>query len=389
MTQEHKHLRARIHEVIESTQPGNGIGVWFDRFLIVLIVTNVIAVILETVDQISEAYSDFFFVFELFSVAIFSIEYLMRLWTIVDGPNANFRAPVAGRLRYALTPMALIDIAAILPFYLSVFIGIDLRFMRVFRLLRLLKLTRYSTAMHMLGATLYTQRRALLAALMIVFMTLILTSSVIYLFEKDAQPEAFGSIPEAMWWGLATLTTVGYGDIYPITLVGKIFGSIVMILGIGIFALPVGILATGFAEEIRKREFVASWRMVASVPFFAFLDALKISEIADLLELKRVPADFLIINEGDPADAIYFISVGQVEVELSSGPIRLGAGDFFGEIALLKECKRTASVRSISPCELMVLSVHDFQALLRANPEINASLHEVMKTRLEELERVK
>ena len=388
MTQEHKHLRARIYEVIESTQPGNGIGVWFDRFLIVLIVTNVIAVILETVDQISEVYSDFFFVFELFSVAIFSIEYLMRLWTIVDGPDANFRAPVAGRLRYALTPMALIDIAAILPFYLSVFIGIDLRFMRVFRLLRLLKLTRYSTAMHMLGATLYTQRRALLAALMIVFMTLILTSSVIYLFEKDAQPEAFGSIPEAMWWGLATLTTVGYGDIYPITLVGKIFGSIVMILGIGIFALPVGILATGFAEEIRKREFVASWRMVASVPFFAFLDALKISEIADLLELKRVPADFLIINEGDPADAIYFISIGQVQVELSSGPITLGAGDFFGEIALLKECKRTASVRSISPCELMVLSVQDFQALLRANPEINASLHEVMKTRLEELERV-
>ena len=388
MTQEHKHLRARIYEVIESTQPGNGIGVWFDRFLIVLIVTNVIAVILETVDQISEAYSDFFFAFELFSVAIFSIEYLMRLWTIVDGPNANFRAPVAGRLRYALTPMALIDIAAILPFYLSVFIGIDLRFMRVFRLLRLLKLTRYSTAMHMLGATLYTQRRALLAALMIVFMTLILTSSVIYLFEKDAQPEAFGSIPEAMWWGLATLTTVGYGDIYPITLVGKIFGSIVMILGIGIFALPVGILATGFAEEIRKREFVASWRMVASVPFFAFLDALKISEIADLLELKRVPADFLIINEGDPADAIYFISIGQVQVELSSGPITLGAGDFFGEIALLKECKRTASVRSISPCELMVLSVQDFQALLRANPETNASLHEVMETRLEELERV-
>ena len=388
MTQEHKHLRARIHEVIESTQPGNGIGVWFDRFLIVLIVTNVIAVILETVDQISEVYSDFFFVFELFSVAIFSIEYLMRLWTIVDGPNANFRAPVAGRLRYALTPMALIDIAAILPFYLSVFIGIDLRFMRVFRLLRLLKLTRYSTAMHMLGATLYTQRRALLAALMIVFMTLILTSSVIYLFEKDAQPEAFGSIPEAMWWGLATLTTVGYGDIYPITLVGKIFGSIVMILGIGIFALPVGILATGFAEEIRKREFVASWRMVASVPFFAFLDALKISEIADLLELKRVPADFLIINEGDPADAIYFISIGQVEVELSSGPITLGAGDFFGEIALLKECKRTASVRSISPCELMVLSVQDFQALLRANPETNASLHEVMESRLEELEKV-
>jgi len=287
MTQEHKHLRARIHEVIESTQPGNGIGVWFDRFLIVLIVTNVIAVILETVDQISEVYSDFFFVFELFSVAIFSIEYLMRLWTIVDGPNANFRAPVAGRLRYALTPMALIDIAAILPFYLSVFIGIDLRFMRVFRLLRLLKLTRYSTAMHMLGATLYTQRRALLAALMIVFMTLILTSSVIYLFEKDAQPEAFGSIPEAMWWGLATLTTVGYGDIYPITLVGKIFGSIVMILGIGIFALPVGILATGFAEEIRKREFVRVGEWLPACPSLLFLMRLRSLRSLIYLNLKE------------------------------------------------------------------------------------------------------
>ena len=345
-----------------------------------------VAVVVETIEEVSVAYAGFFYAFELISVAIFSVEYLLRLWTVVESPDSTYHHRVKGRLRYALTPMALIDIVAILPFYLSFFIGVDLRFMRVFRLLRLLKLTRYNTAMNTLGAALYTQRRAFMAALMIVMMMLVFSSSIIYLLEKDAQPDAFGSIPEAMWWGLATLTTVGYGDIYPITPGGKVFGAFVMILGIGMFALPAGILATGFADELRKRAFVTSWRMVASVPFFSHLDALKISEITELLELRFVPADFRIITKGDAADAIFFVSVGEVEVELPTGSVQLGTGEFFGEIALLKESLRTATVTSVSQCQLMVLSVKDFQALLAANPDIKESLNDVMDSRLKELE---
>ena len=165
-------LRTRIYKIVESTHPDDLHGQWFDYFIVALIITNVIAVILETVEGLYVAYTEFFTGFELFSVAVFTVEYLVRLWVVVDSPNENYRHPFNGRLRYAVTPMALIDIAAILPFYLSLLIPVDLRFMRVFRLLRLLKLTRYSTALQTLGAVLYDQRRTLGAS---IFVMLILS----------------------------------------------------------------------------------------------------------------------------------------------------------------------------------------------------------------------
>ena len=379
-------LRALAYEFVDSSQPGKPWSRWFDRFLIVLIIANVAAVVLETVEQLHIDYGAYFYTFELISVAIFTVEYVFRLWTIVESPDGNYKSPVTGRIRYALSPLALIDLLAILPFYLAFILGVDLRFMRVFRLLRLLKLTRYSSAMHSLGSALYAQRKALLAALLLVLTMLVFASSFIYLVENEAQPEAFASIPHAMWWGLATLTTVGYGDIYPITAGGKLFGALIMILGVAMFALPAGILASGFAEEMRKQDFVVNWRMVANVPLFSFLDAAKIGEITDLLELERVPANFQIITKGDPADALYFVHQGEVEVQLSSGPARLGVGSFFGEIALLKDCTRTATVTSVCQSQLMLLSVKDFQALLRSNPDIQIALNDVMESRLKELE---
>jgi voltage-gated potassium channel len=285
-----------------------------------------------------------------------------------------------------MTPMALIDAVAILPFYLAFFLPFDLRFMRVFRLFRLLKLTRYSAALQTLGAAVYGQRRALGATLVIIAILLVFSSSIIYLLEKDAQPEAFGSIPEAMWWGLATLTTVGYGDIAPISAGGKVFGAFVMVLGIGMFALPAGILATAFSNEIRKREFVVTWNMVASVPFFSRLDAPRIAEIVDLLEISMLPAHATIIERGGKADAMYFISLGEVEVDLRPEPQRLGPGDFFGEIALLKETDRTATVTTITECEILVLGVDAFKRLLASNPELRDILTQVMDERLAVIE---
>ena len=379
-------LRTRIYNIVEATQPDDWRGQWFDYFIVALIITNVIAVILETVEGLHVAYSAFFTGFELFSVAVFTVEYLVRLWVVVDSPNENYRHPFNGRLRYAVTPMALIDIAAILPFYLSLLIPVDLRFMRVFRLLRLLKLTRYSTALQTLGAVLYDQRRTLGASIFVMFILLVFSSSIIYLVEKDAQPEAFSSIPKAMWWGLATLTTVGYGDVTPATGIGKVFGATIMVLGIGMAALPAGILATGFATEMQKRTFVVHWKLVAGVPLFTSLDALRISEITQLLELNIVPADYAIVRKGEPADSMFFISRGEVEVDVGTGGARLGPGSFFGEIALLKNCNRTATVISVTECQLLVLSVEDFNNLLRSNPDMRETVNAVMDERLQQLE---
>tara|TARA_S200000501_G_C20697808_1_gene688142 strand:- start:405 stop:917 length:513 start_codon:yes stop_codon:yes gene_type:complete len=167
-----------------------------------------------------------------------------------------------------LTPMAIIDLIAFLPFYLSAFFGIDLRILRLFRVLRLVKLTRYSPALNAVGATLKSQHRALTAALFVMVMALMFSSSIMYFFENEAQPEKFSSIPMAMWWGMATLTTVGFGDIYPITPIGQLFGIITMVVGIGMFALPAGIIATGFANEMEKNKFIVNWKLVSTVPFF-------------------------------------------------------------------------------------------------------------------------
>ena len=379
-------LRTRIYKIVESTHPDDLHGQWFDYFIVALIITNVIAVILETVEGLYVAYTEFFTGFELFSVAVFTVEYLVRLWVVVDSSNENYRHPFNGRLRYAVTPMALIDIAAILPFYLSLLIPVDLRFMRVFRLLRLLKLTRYSTALQTLGAVLYDQRRTLGASIFVMLILLVFSSSIIYLVEKDAQPEAFSSIPKAMWWGLATLTTVGYGDVTPATGIGKVFGATIMVLGIGMAALPAGILATGFATEMQKRTFVVHWKLVAGVPLFTSLDALRISEITQLLELNIVPADYAIVRKGEPADSMFFISRGEVEVDVGTGGARLGPGSFFGEIALLKNCNRTATVISVTECQLLVLSVEDFNNLLRSNPDMRETVNAVMDERLQQLE---
>lgn len=379
-------LKKFIFDVIESPDPEDWRGKRFDDFMIVLIIANVIAVVLETVETIRAAYGTFFTYFEYFSVALFTVEYGLRIWTADENEDERFHPPVMGRVRYAMTPLALIDIVAILPFYLAFILAVDLRFMRVFRLLRLLKLTRYSAALQMLGAAVYGQRRALGAALVIIATLLVFASSVIYLLEKDAQPDAFGSIPEAMWWGLATLTTVGYGDVTPVSVAGKVFGGFIMVLGIGMFALPAGILATAFGNEIKKREFVVTWNMVASVSLFRKLDALRIAEIVQLLEMKIMPPRSTIVAKGDKADAMYFISAGEVRVDIKPEPQHLKSGDFFGEIALLKETDRTATVTAVTECQLLVLSSGAFNRLLTGHPELRETLTEVMEERLAELE---
>ncbi|MAE44493.1 MAG: cyclic nucleotide-binding protein [Magnetovibrio sp.] len=379
-------LKTRIFEIIESPEPGDWEGRWFDRFMVVLILANVFAVILETVEELALAHGAFFLGFEVFSVTIFTIEYLSRLWVCTENKIAATGGhPIIVRLKYALTPGALIDLVAFLPFYLSMFLTIDLRFMRIFRLMRLLKLTRYSPALESFATVIRSESRTLGAAVLVMAILLVFAASFVYLLEKKTQPEAFASIPHSMWWALATLTTVGYGDVTPATLGGKLFGAVIMILGIGMFALPTGILATGFSREIRKREFILTWRLVAGTPLFSHLDALRIAEIANLLHPKKVPPGYTIVKQGKAAHSMYFIVSGEVEVEVPPQPRRLAGGGFFGEIALLTESKRTATVTAVTECQLLILEVVDFRQLLDVSPELHDLLTEAMKDRLAQL----
>ena len=282
-------LRARLYHVLEQRDGTSPFGAYVDGILVVLIILNVLAVILESVPDLAAAHGFWFQLFDRVSVIIFTLEYLARVWVVVEDPHKTPYGDFGNRWRYMLTPMAMVDLLAILPFYLAFMIDIDLRFLRVFRVLRLLKLSRYSPALATVAKVFAAQRRALGAALMIMATLLVFSGSVAYLLEHQAQPDKFGSIPDAIWWAIATLTTVGYGDVTPVTPAGKVFGGLLMIMGIAMYALPTGILASGFAQEFRKHEFRVTLSMVARVPIFAGVDAAVIAEIVDKLIPLVVP----------------------------------------------------------------------------------------------------
>ncbi|HEV2292373.1 MAG TPA: ion transporter [Tepidisphaeraceae bacterium] len=248
-------LKQRVHELVEVTpdEAGRKRFDWFDISLAVLIVLNVIAVMLETVAVLQRRYHDVFIAFEVFSVTVFTIEYILRLWACTADPE--FAHPVKGRLRYAARPLAIVDLLAILPSLLP-YIWVDLRFIRVLRLLRLLrvlKLGHYSEAVALLVNVLRSRSADLAVMLIVLGMLLVLSSGAIFYAENEAQPDVFSSIPASLWWAVITLTTIGYGDAYPVTVAGKLVGGVIAVLGIGIVALPTAIIATGFAEEVQRR----------------------------------------------------------------------------------------------------------------------------------------
>lgn len=249
-----KSVKRRTHEILEVATEGDMVSRCYDVFFISLILLNVIAVIIESVESIANPYRDSLRAFEVFSVWAFTIEYGLRLWVCTEFPQ--FKPPILGRLRYACTPLALIDLLSFLPFFLPMILPLDLRFARMFRLLRLFrifKLVRYAASLKLLGAVLKSKKEELVITLFVGVILLVFGSSFMYLVENPAQPDVFSSIPAALWWGVVTMTTVGYGDLYPITPIGKIIGAGIAILGIGMFALPAGILGSGLVEWIHKK----------------------------------------------------------------------------------------------------------------------------------------
>ena len=248
-----KTIKRQIFEIIDPSHADDGISRAFNIGMLVLILLNVIAVIIETEEGLYSQFTIYFLIFEIFSIAIFTIEYILRIWTCTENPK--YKSSISGRIRFALLPSMLIDLFSFLPFYIP-FWGVDLRFIRAIRLtriFRLLKIGRYSQSLTKLGNVIKAKKEELTITLLSGVIILIIASSVMYFVEHDAQPDVFSSIPSSLWWGAITLTTVGYGDIYPKTVLGKFIAAIIAVLGIGLFALPAGIIASGFASELQNK----------------------------------------------------------------------------------------------------------------------------------------
>ena len=242
-------IRQYIYYFLE---PGDETGRVVDGAIVVLIFLNIVALMLETVESVYSAHKAAFTLFEGISVAVFSVEYILRIWSCTTNPR--YSHPISGRLRFIASPLGVIDLLAILPFFLP-FFGVDLRFVRTVRLLRIfriVKLARYSRALRLLGHVVHQRKEELLSIFFVLLTLLIISSSFMFFAEHRVQPEVFSSIPTTMWWGIVTLTTVGYGDAYPITPLGQTIGAIIAVLGIGMFALPAGILGAGFTDELQK-----------------------------------------------------------------------------------------------------------------------------------------
>lgn len=278
-------LRRRVHHLLETANEEEGFSKAVDIFLIALIAGSVLAVILESLPSVEARYAEAFSLFEVITVGVFSVEYLLRIWASVEGEWSFERTPFRARLRYMTSFHAVIDLIAILPFYLlvfGIFGNVDMRFLRAVRLLRVLKLTRYSAAMNMVFITFRENGRALSAAFLILLTVMLLAASGMYYFERESQPEDFGSIPAAMWWAFATLTTVGYGDVTPITVGGKIFGALITVVGIGMVALPTSILASGYSQQLKVSTSLYQDRADAALDDGILSD----EEIRDLEELR-------------------------------------------------------------------------------------------------------
>lgn len=313
---------------------------------------------------------------------LFTVEFLLRIWIAPEYVHGGRIGATAMRRRYMRSFAGVIDLIVILPFWLNLVVPFPADLFLALEMLTLFKLARYLPGLSMVAAVLRRELPALGAALLTVGVLLVISSCFMYVIEREAQPELFGSIPQALWWGIVTVGSVGYGDMIPVTPLGKVFNGFVIILGVATFAIPAGLLASGFAEEFKRREFMVTWRAVAALPLFAQLDASGIAEIASLLKAQIVPAGSVIVRKGDRAEAMFFIMAGEVEVEILPRPVTLGPGHHFGEIALLKKTERTATVTAVTPCRLLALEIADFQRLLKVHPSIHHQIADVAEQRI-------
>jgi len=363
-------FRQWAYLILEEGQTEGGISRVVEMLLIALIVSNTVAVILETVPDLYNNYRWAFSAFEQITVYIFAVEYFFRLWSSVEDPRIGSTRAWSGRLRFALRPMMVVDFLSFAPYFIALAFGgaVDLRALRVLRLLRLLKIARYSQAMPALLGVLYAERRALFGAFILLIFTVCVTGEIMHLIEGSAQPKLFGTLPGSMYWAITTLTTVGYGDETPITWAGKLFAGVTMVTGLVLFALPVGIIATGFVNGLHKREFTITWSMVKRQPLFDGFEVEAIRQILDTMGASVVQDHTRIAVAGQDADMFYLVISGRAHAEDENGSWEIEAGDIIGEETLSDGQTYTRTVWARTEMRMMNLMGEDLRRLARKYP---------------------
>jgi len=372
--------RRRAYEIIEPGIKRDRLALWFERASILIILASVAGAVSSTVPGLDPHELEGLWLGELVCGLFFLLEYAARLWTAAEHPvfgGANGR----GLIAYVTSPLMLLDAAGLVTLFLLALRPQAQGAMLIFQVLRFFRLARYSPALATVGRVLTNEWRPLMAAGLIGLGLLLVAATGMYLIEHDVQPTSFGSIPAAMYWAVVTVVTVGYGDVVPITAWGKLFTGFVMLGGLIFFALPVAIIATGFLAEIRRRDFIVNYGMVARVPAFTGLDGAALAELVSLLRARKFPPNTIIIRKGDEGDSMYFIASGEVEVVLPHQSVALQEGDFFGEVAVLGRVKRMATVIARRTSELLVLDAADVVKFMEQNPRVEAVLRAAMKAR--------
>ncbi len=300
-------------------------------------------------------------------LAFFFCELAVKYWL---GAGAH-RGP-----SYLISATGLIDLLAVVPIPVALLSGVPAETAWLLASLWLLKFTAAVPGLSLLGRVMSVEARSLASVLALFLMILLFAAVALHVVEGGAQPKQFGTLPRSLWWAVTTLTTTGYGDAVPETPLGRLIASLVMISGVGVFGLLTGILATGFAAEHRRRDFVRNWSLVTEVPFLRNLDAPSVIELTRMLRRVDLPERSVVVRRGRPGDCMYFIASGEVEVRIEPQPIRLGAGAFFGEIALLENSPRTATVVTTIPTTLLILEVADFRAFTAHHPNLAKAVEE-------------
>jgi voltage-gated potassium channel len=382
MTRKSHALRRRVYLLLDQGPGGTPAGMFIDRLLLALIVINLVSVSLESVPSLNAQYAPMFDAIEYFSFFVFTVEYGLRIWVAAEhGPHRHLH-PARARLKYMLSAEGIVDLIAVVPFWLTTFVPQELELLQTLRILRFFKIARYSPAMRSLLDVLYRERRALFGCLVITLGAGLLCGVLLHLVEGRLQPDKLGTIPDSLWWAIVTIGTVGYGDVVPLTAIGKFIATCTIFVGLIMMALPVGIIATAFSEQVHRRDFIVTWSMIARVPLFAGLDASEISDIMQLLRARMVEAGHVIVRAGEPAHAMYFIATGDVEVALRKETVRLGAGQFFGEVAVLRRVRRSATATALNRTNLLVLDAQDLHALMRRSPRIAQRIKDVVEKRV-------
>ena len=332
----------------------------FSKIIGILIILSIADQVLTSM-ELTRTVERIFDVFYLLTITLFCLEFLIRLIVI-------------RKFDFLLAVDAIVLVNAL-------FVGlVDLRMLRLFRLFQIFRASKFLIPTNTLIKTIVMQRNALLGSQMMVISILLVVSTLIYFLESEAQPEIFGSIPAAMWWGIATLTTVGYGDVVPSTEVGKILASFTMFIGIGMFALPAAILASAYYEEIQKRNFLITFEAIAAIPLFQQLPVGAINKINEKLDVKLFQKNEEIFKKGDEGDAMFIIEQGQVKVDLEN-PVYLGPGDFFGEMALISNSPRNATLVATDDSKLFELQKSDLEELFDEHEVLFRELEETIKNR--------